>query len=77
MKGHIDQAGKVTITFHIHNEQLEGPAGLCWLPCWYCGRLKLVEKNVVSVTCSKCQEAYERNGVYPLLSVAEVNLIFN
>lgn len=45
--------------YNIQTEALEAPNGLYYLPCTLCGRLYHVEKNVIAITCKKC-EGYDK-----------------
>lgn len=55
MIGQIDRFGRVTITFESQCESLLAPDGKKYLPCTEgCGRVLLVEPNVVSAPCQPC-----------------------
>ncbi len=56
MKALIDDCGRVTITYESQAENLDAPADMIYLPCnRNCGELLIVPRNVISMTCGKCQ----------------------
>ena len=76
MHGTMDKHGNVTITFSMNEERLQAPGdtGQQYLPCTMCGRVDIVEINIVAHLCDSCynvmltehaEEAADiENGVY-------------
>ena len=63
MKGTIDNAGNVVITFNMQAELLEAPGGKKYLPCEICGKIQAVDYNVVTMTCGDCMENIKNYGI--------------
>ena len=54
IKGIIDRAGRVTISWDSQAEILAAPDGKKYLPCESCGTVQAEELNVVSFLCDEC-----------------------